>query len=245
MLGAAVWSSVGTRSVRTGTDTVADAEPRVAAEAAALEGATPAPPPSRPRRVPQSGAPSAPKPATDALLAGRLPPVAETMVDEGPSSPAAAEAGDGGLSGTTPASPFANDVERPGAAASTPAAPADVGDALAAADEAAIRALIRAFEAAFAGQSTPELRRLQPSLDSRQLALYDSRFLGSKAFAVEFSDLRLRATSPQRVVVACSIERDITLDDDSHRRHTGRATLVVEHDGERWRITGFRPPIWW
>jgi hypothetical protein len=112
-------------------------------------------------------------------------------------------------------------------------------------DEAAIRGLLQAFETAFANQSTPELRRLQPSLQDRHLALYESRFLGSKAFVVHVRGIRLRPISPSRVAVACTLHREITLDDDSRREHTGAATLTVERDAEAWRIASFQPPSWW
>ena len=126
-----------------------------------------------------------------------------------------------------------------------PAGPTAGDTGLSSVDETAIRALLQAFEAAFASQSTPELRRLQPGLDSRQLALYDSRFLGSKAFVVELDDLRFRTVSAGRVAVNCALLRDITLEDDTHRRHSGRATVIVErHDGQ-WRVATFQPPGWW
>ena len=112
-------------------------------------------------------------------------------------------------------------------------------------DEAAIRALLHAFETAFANQSTPELRRLQPSLDNRQLALYESRFLDVKAFVVQLQNLRFRLVSTGRVAINCVIQRDVTLPDDSHRVHSGAAIVTVERDGDHWRIVALQAPSWW
>lgn len=117
--------------------------------------------------------------------------------------------------------------------------------ALSEGDETAIRALLQSFEAAFASQSTPELRRLQPSLQGAELALYESRFLGSRAYKVQLRNVRLRPVSTLRVAVSCTIEREITLDDDSRRQHSGSAALTVERDGEQWRVASFKTPSWW
>lgn len=126
-----------------------------------------------------------------------------------------------------------------------PASAEGRGDSPSEGDETAIRGLLHAFESAFANQSTPELRRLQPSLDTRQLALYESRFLDVKAFVVELRNARLRQVAPGRVAVTCTIQRDITLADDSHRVHSGPALVTVERDGNRWRVAALQAPSWW
>lgn len=112
-------------------------------------------------------------------------------------------------------------------------------------DVSAIRSALRSFEGAFAQRSTPELRRVHPTLTASELAIFERRFLDSESYRVVISDERLRSESPTRATVDCRLTREIVPVRGSPRRQSGRAAITLSRDSDAWRIASIRAPNWW
>jgi hypothetical protein len=93
--------------------------------------------------------------------------------------------------------------------------------------------------------STPELRRVHPTLTAESLAIFERRFLDSESYKVTFSDERLKPESPTRVTVECRVAREIVPLRGTPRRQVGRAAITLSKDADAWVIAGVRAPDWW
>jgi len=208
----------------------------------------PEPPPSRPkgstggtRAIPSSAA-AAPmtKGAPPSSAPVEPPPVNDTASSTLPSSPPASPA---------PAPPIesATSSGGPESASGTPPDRDDSGTAavLSGDDLAAIRGTLRTYEDAFEQRSTPELRRVHPTMTASELAIFERRFLDSQTYKVTLSDERVTPESPTLVTVQCRIAREVVPVRGTPRRQAGRAAITLSKDAGAWVIAAVRAPDWW
>ena len=110
------------------------------------------------------------------------------------------------------------------------------------ADDAGIRAVLRAYEAAFDNLSTPALKAAQPSLTRDNLAVFDRRFLDNKSYHVEIVAPRIGLVSRTRARVDCSITTTFTPKEGQARTSTSKAVIVLDRTDAGWLIDSVRGP---
>jgi serine/threonine-protein kinase len=121
--------------------------------------------------------------------------------------------------------------------------PAPTGPpALTAADEDAVRAVLRSYEEAFDTRSTVAVKAIFPSLTRAQLTLYDRQFLDNSVVRVTIGTPRISMVSATRARVDCSITRAFTPIQGAPRQTTTRSVIVLDRFDGGWLISDVRPP---
>ena len=99
---------------------------------------------------------------------------------------------------------------------------------------------------AFRNQSSPTLKRLQPSLTEAQLSVWDRAFVDHSSYQVDVLDPVIGLVNPDRVRVDCAIVRTFVPRDGGVARTvtTRPAVIVLDRDGDSWVISSVRGQGW-
>jgi hypothetical protein len=166
--------------------------------------------------------------------------VEPAAVDPDTTAPPSPAAGDSDTGGVRPLPADSSDTEPEPATEKTIETPA-----LSKEGQSGVEATLAAFESAFQDESTPGLRRIQPSLTQDDLAVYQRQFLNNRSVTVRLGNVRIVPVSSTRVEVYCSITREIVPERGTPRRQSGNARLALEIEEGTWLIRDLRAPGWW